>query len=283
MNTSRLVSSVSIRSVTHIDVLSEVERIIHDQVMEASQKVELIDELLRKRKVSSQVLLEDQQRLNNLKLVNQRISDREDYYQALEKGSLRLQIRVSDLIKVLAFDFGTSQKQLLDAIDYFQKKFGNIQQHNSVPIDFLSLEEKQRVITPDGKIRISLYKVLLFREMRDHIRAGALNVRSSYLYRSFEEYMIPKLQWVKDKDFLLKRASLSHLQKPAPILLKLNEELNFQFRLVNQHIGNGQRTSRYMLMQKGNGICTGTNLTKMKLRIHRTYTHKPGLCRCWKF
>ena len=70
MNTSRLVSSVSVRSVTHIDVLTEVERIIHDQVMEASQKVELIDELLRKRKVSSQVLLEDQQRLNNLKLVN---------------------------------------------------------------------------------------------------------------------------------------------------------------------------------------------------------------------
>jgi TnpA family transposase len=246
MNTSRLVSSVSIRSVTHIDVLSEVERIIHDQVMEASQKVELIDELLRKRKVSSQVLLEDQQRLNNLKLVNQRISDREDYYQALEKGSLRLQIRVSDLIKVLAFDFETSQKQLLDAIDYFQMKDGNIQQHNSVPIDFLSLEEKQRVITPDGKIRISLYKVLLFREMRDHIRAGALNVRSSYLYRSFEEYMITKLQWVKDKDFLLKRASLSHLQKPAPILLKLNEELNFQFRLVNQHIGNGQNQQVYV-------------------------------------
>ena len=181
MNTSRLVSSVSVRSVTHIDVLTEVERIIHDQVMEASQKVELIDELLRKRKVSSQVLLEDQQRLNNLKLVNQRISDREDYYQALEKGSLRLQIRVSDLIKVLAFDFETSQKQLLDAIDYFQKKDGNIPQHNSVPIDFLSLEEKQRVITSDGKIRISLYKILLFREMRDHIRAGALNVRSSYL------------------------------------------------------------------------------------------------------
>lgn len=83
MSTSRLVSSVSVRSVTHIDVLSEVERIIHDQVMEAIQKVELIDELLRKRNVSSQVLLEDKQRLNNPKLVNQRISDRKDYYQAL--------------------------------------------------------------------------------------------------------------------------------------------------------------------------------------------------------
>ena len=45
MNTSRLVSSVAVRSVTHIDVLTEVERIIHDQVLEASRKVELIDEL----------------------------------------------------------------------------------------------------------------------------------------------------------------------------------------------------------------------------------------------
>jgi len=246
MNTSRLVSSVAVRSVTHIDVLTEVERIIHDQVLEASRKVELIDELLRKRKVSSRGLLEDQQRLNNLKLVNQRISDREDYYQALEKGSLRLQIRVSDLIKVLAFDFETSQKQLLDAIEYFQKKDGNIQQHNSVPIDFLSLEEKQRVITSDGKVRVSLYKILLFKEMRDHIRAGALNVRSSYLYRSFEEYMIPKLQWIRDKDFLLKRASLSHLQKPAAILLKLNEELNYRLRLVNQHVDNGQNQQVYV-------------------------------------
>ncbi len=136
---------------------------------------------------------------------------------------MRLPIRVSELIKVLAFDLETSQKQLLDAIDYFQKKDGNIQQQNNVPIDFLSLEEKQRVITPGGRIRISLYKILFFREMRDHIRAGALNVRSSYLYRSFEEYMISKLQWIKNKDLLLKRASLSHLRKPAAIILKLNE------------------------------------------------------------
>lgn len=245
MSTSRLVSSVSVRSVTHIGTLTEVERIIHDSGLEAGRKVELIEELLRKRKVSPQALIEDQQRLVNLKLVNQRISDREDYYEALEKRSVRLQIRVSDLVKALSFDFASSQGQLRDAIVYFQAKDGNIQQSVSVPLDFLSLEERQRVLTPEGKIRISLYKILLFKEMRDHIRAGALNIKSSYLYRSFEEYMIPRAQWSREKNLLLQRASMAHLQGSGAMLLKLNKELNHHLKTANHNIESGQNQQVY--------------------------------------
>lgn len=86
MHTAQLVNSVAHRSVTHIDVLATIEKIIADTALPPVEKIAAIDQLLKKKRLSQKLLQEDEQRLKSLKEVNQRINDREDYYLALEKG-----------------------------------------------------------------------------------------------------------------------------------------------------------------------------------------------------
>lgn len=233
---AQLVHQVSRRSSTHIDALSIIESIVESLQTNDAQKIIQIKELLHQKRVSKPSLNEDQQRLKDLKTVNQSIYERDDYYQSLEKESIKLQNRVSNIIVELVFDMATSQKDIGQAVTYFQQKRGDINQNSALPIEFLEMSERQKIFTESGKIRISLYKTLLFREIREHIKAGSLNVISSYEYRSFEEYLIPRNQWNKNKESLLEKANLSKHSRVAETILILNQQLNEQFRTTNQNL-----------------------------------------------
>ncbi len=233
---AQLVNQVSRRSTTHIDALGIIESIVENGQTSDTQKVHQIKQLIYQKRVNKLVLEEDQQRLNDLKMVNQPIFERDDYYESLERESIKLQNRVSNIIIELVFDKLTSQKDILQAITFFQQKRGDIVQNSSLPIEFLEMSERQKIFAESGKLRTSLYKVLLFREIKEHIRAGSLNVLSSYEYRSFEEYLIPRSQWNKNKDSFLEKANLTKHKNPAQTLLALNQQLNEQFRITNQSL-----------------------------------------------
>jgi len=78
----------------------------------------------------------------------------------MESKSLKLQNRVSEIVKHVQFDKQTSNESLLQGIEYYKEKDGNI--GDNPPVDFLDAKEQKVLISPDGKIRVSLYKVLLF-------------------------------------------------------------------------------------------------------------------------
>ena len=45
-----------------------------------------------------------------------------------------------------------------------------------VPLDFLKVEEQDAIFNEKGKLRLSLYKILLFEEIASAIKSGALNL-----------------------------------------------------------------------------------------------------------
>ena len=245
MHTAQLVSSVAHRSITHIDVLATIEKIIADNTLPPVDKITAIDQLLKKKRLSQKLLQEDEQRLKSLKEVNQRVNDREDYYLALEKGSSKLTIKVGEIIKVLTVSATSPGKDILSAFNYYQEKNGTITPSAIVPTDFLGMEEQQRVLTPEGKLRTGLYRIFLFREIRDSIKSGALAIDSSYDYRSFEEYEIPSNLWNKEKEKLLAQAGLTTYTNPRVSLLKLNKQLNAQIKQTNEHIDLGKNKQVY--------------------------------------
>jgi TnpA family transposase len=245
MQTAQLVSSVTHRSATHINVLAAIENIIADTVMEPLIKVTLIEQLFKNKRLSQKLLKEDEQRLKALREANQKINDREDFYMAIEKSSSRLTGKVSEIIKALVASTSSSGKDVLKALLYFQEKEGSILARGSVPTDFLSMEQQQRVLTSEGKLRVGLYKVFLFEQIRDNIKSGALPIDSSYDYRSFEEYEIPSNVWNKEKDKLIEQAGLSAYKDPRVTLLRLNETLNAQIKKTNEHIEAGQNKKVY--------------------------------------
>ena len=234
--TAGLVSQVSRRADLHIDVLTEIEQTVERTDWINDRKVEHIRLLLGKKRLNPEQLTADKDRLTELKTINQPIQERADYYLALEKASLRLQVRVSAIAQVLVFDAHTAQPQLLAALRHFQERKGELTTGSAVGVDFLDMVERQHVFTETGKLRLSLYKVLLFRAMRDALRDGTLTVLSSYDYRSVDEYQIPRSQWQTYRDTYLQRAHLTHRSQPAPTLVALGEQINQQFKRTNDQL-----------------------------------------------
>ncbi|MBC7390523.1 MAG: Tn3 family transposase [Opitutaceae bacterium] len=245
MKTAQLVNNVTHRSITHIEILTEIERIITDEGMAAQEKVASIDQILKKKKLSQNQLSEDTERLKSLRETNQKVNDKEDYYHALEKSASKLVGKLAGIAQALVVSPHSTGKDIMEAVLYFQNKNGIIDSRGAVPNRFLGMEEQERVLTKEGKLRVSLYKFFLFRHMRDAIRAGELAIDSSYDYRSFEEYWISQSVWSKDKEKLIEKAGLSRYLQSRETLLKLNEKHNLQIKQTNERIALGENKHVY--------------------------------------
>lgn len=125
----------------HIDVLAQIEAIMERADLTDSQKVEQIRASLLGKRITADKLQADKLRVSELQTVNLPVQERSDYYLALEKASVRLQIRVSAIVQMLAFDPVTSQPHLLGAVRYFQERAGEITAASPAPVDFLDLAQ----------------------------------------------------------------------------------------------------------------------------------------------
>ena len=233
---TQLATQVSSRSSNHITVLQKIEAIVNDAVLSNENKVRQIQSLYHQMQVNSDQLQEDRKRLQVLTEIQQARQDNEDYYLVLEKQSIKLQNRVSAIVEHLVFDETTSGKDIVKAVNHFQIRQGLIAHTTELPISFLPMEQRQQVFHRNGKLRPSLYKVLLFCQIRDHIRAGTLNVASSYNYRSFGDFLIARSLWLKQKDALLLKVGIASYASASHSLLTLNERLNRQFAITNGNL-----------------------------------------------
>ncbi|TAE79466.1 MAG: Tn3 family transposase [Alphaproteobacteria bacterium] len=155
------------------------------------------------------------------------------YYDILEDRSLRLQNRVSPIIRTLRCDDQSGAAPILDAISYFKDKDGTISKN--APLAFLETAERAAVIQDSG-FRPSLYKSLFFIHVANALKSGQLNLQHSYKYRPLDNYLIEKQRWRDEKETLLSRANLSEFVDHKMILDKLDQELCRQYEQTNRHI-----------------------------------------------
>ena len=136
-----------------------------------------------------------------------------------------MQSKLTPILKVLRFEDtkSSTSKNIKKAIQYFQEREGSL--IAKPPMEFLSEEEKLEVL-PGGKTRVSLYKVLLFRKITDNVKSGSLNLQSSYKFKALDDYMIPKKEWQKNKEALLKQAGLEQFSDCEKVLSTLEDALN---------------------------------------------------------
>lgn len=161
------------------------------------------------------------------------------YYDLLSAKSIRLQHKVGSILKFLEFNSNTSNNPLMEAIDHYKNKDGDITKN--APTDFLSVEEKQAVTgTKDLKFNVSLYKILLFIKVADGIKSGDLSLKYSYRYLSIDEYLINKYIWNKDKNELLKKASLENFADFRSVIKILQKALHDGYNQTNNNILSGK-------------------------------------------
>jgi hypothetical protein len=167
----------------------------------------------------------------------------ESWFDVLEAGSLRLQNRLSPILRVIAFDRDDQAVKLTSAIGHFKNSDGSV--GPGAPTDFLDANERAALTRADGTFRTSLYKVLLFQHVAAAIKSGALNLSQSYKYRPMDAYLIAADRWAREKKELLERVGLTEFADPEPVLAILRDALARQYEQTNTNAA----TNPYLKMR----------------------------------
>ena len=155
----------------------------------------------------------------------------ESWFDVLEAGSLRLQNRLSPILRAITFDRNDRAASPITAIDRFKHSDGVA--GPSAPTDFLDTDERAVLLRGDGTFRTSLHKVSLFQHVAAAIKSGDLNLSQSCKYRPMDAYLIDPDRWKREKPELLERAGLAEFADPEPVLATLRKALTQQFQRTN--------------------------------------------------
>jgi TnpA family transposase len=233
------------------ETLATISAVTRDHILTDSAKVQRIRDLLAANEAAESL---DEEKLGELKaMVLTELND-DDYYAFLSAQSLRVQNRVSPILKAVTFVHEPSAQDLQTALAHFKDQDGVIDKR--APVGFLTLKELAAV-TRDNTFRISLYKALLFIHVQGGIKSGTLNLKHSYKYRPLDAYLIDRERWQQDKSLLIERAGLQAFVDPHRVLEELDEALYRQYALTNANIREG-KNSHIKFKKDGFTVATPT-------------------------
>jgi hypothetical protein len=166
-----------------LETLAKIKDVTQDRELSDTEKVQRISALLADNHVAASL---DADQIDELKAAVATELSEDDYYLILASKSVRLQNRVSPILKAVTFLAEPSARELRQAIEYFKLKDGAIDK--TAPVEFLTPDERQAV-SRDGRFSVSLYKALLFLQVQSGIKSGTLNLEHSYKYRPLDAYL----------------------------------------------------------------------------------------------
>ncbi|NOT53983.1 MAG: Tn3 family transposase [Deltaproteobacteria bacterium] len=216
------------------DPLTTIETIAFQADLAAPEKVQQIQTVFTDTRTARSAATSS---LHHLHQHVQEDSEEAEYYAVLTTQSLRLQNRVAEIVREVEFQ-GDPTTPLMQALAHYQAKVGILTQ--SVPTDFLSAAERQVVYDANGKLKVSLYKALLYLALADALKTGTINLKDSYKYRSLDDYLIPKGQWTARRTEYLQRADLLAVADGPQTLQRLAERLEQQYQQTNHRILQGE-------------------------------------------
>jgi len=213
-------------------VLKQVRAIANDNNLNDVEKICTIQVLL-KADNDDMYSAEDQLALLKQNLASEMSHDH--YHEILASRSLRLQNRVSPVVKALDFQAETGAESLMEAIKHFKEKSGIVTQ--TAPLDFLDADQRKVVLDDTQKFRPSLYKAFLFIHIAHAIKSGNLNMEHAYKYRPLDDYVISRERWENEKEQLLEDAGMQEFADPEALLSKLDDALYQRYLHTNQNLG----------------------------------------------
>ncbi len=235
-----------------LDILQEIKNIINTEKSNFD-KVKAIEYFFVGNKDETHFSLLKNQ-LAKIEGESDQIIKNTDYYIILEQKSRKIQNRVSEIIKNIDFDEISSNTYLIEAILYFKKKNGVLSL--DVPKNFIDESLQEILIDQNKKLRVSLYKVLLFEKIATSIKSGAVTLDYSYKYRAFNDYLISKNSWDINKSELLIRAGINNYFLFDKVKSDLKLTLHKQYKKTNETIINGN--NNFAKKSKNNKISVTT-------------------------
>ncbi|MEQ8882664.1 MAG: Tn3 family transposase [Cyclobacteriaceae bacterium] len=153
-------------------------------------------------------------------------------------GYRRLNNRVGGILRILNFNRESSNKDIIEAIDFLKQDRRSTK--SKWPVRFINDRNRKTIKELEDAPAFSLYKVLLFIEISNHIKAGSLNLSNSDKYRAVEEYLIAEDEWRNHKETLMRRAGLNLESTGTKFIQRLKYELDSQYEKTNQDVHNNE-------------------------------------------
>lgn len=224
--------SMSYRDKT--DLLTKIYSVVNTDGLSAEEKVTQIKLLMGEEETPDPSIMACIEKLNEH--IEHTLND-DYFYNVLEKQSVSLQNKLSNIVKCLDFHAMSATSPLLEAINYFKDLEKSVD--NNAPIHFLEPQDIAHLRDDKGKIRPSLYKALLFIKIASVIKSGEINLHYSYRYLSIDEYLIDKTAWARARQEYLARAELSAYSTLKETMVPLRKKLEYQYHKTNESISNG--------------------------------------------
>ena len=209
----------------------EIKNVVFNDTLTDAQKIQTVQSMFLKQTNPSVETIEEQ--ISKLEMDYRLVKD-DRYYDFLEDCSIKLQNRVSEIIKHICFDQNSSDQKIIDAINYYKHTDGTI--GKDAPRDFLDPDQERVVFADDKKPRVSLYKVFLFHKIASGIKSGALNLLYSYKYRPFDQCLISKKTWEENRQSLLAKSGLTGFKDFNKVINEISAIINSQFDVTNRRI-----------------------------------------------
>ena len=107
------------------------------------------------------------------------------YYQVLEKKGKRIVRRLAPVVQALTFQAEPGAQAVLAALStlHLPPRACDL----TVPMTFLTPVERRAVQHPEGTLRVTLYKMLLFVHLMRCLKSGTINLLDSYKYRPLDD------------------------------------------------------------------------------------------------
>lgn len=210
-------------------LIDDISKIAKSPILSDKGKINEINTLLNEHEKQQNAL--EQQKIERFEKSLDHLEKNKDYFDILEKLSVKLQRRITDIAKVLIFNNESSDKTLMLAIQHLVENDGQIKPQ--APIEFFANEEREVLFDENNRIRTSLYKILLFIHICDAIKSGELNLQYSYRYKAIHEYLIDNEIWSKHRDHLIKSAQLENFADCKKMMDQLKKCLEEKYKVVN--------------------------------------------------
>lgn len=253
-----------------VDYAKSADAIIHviydinqDNTLQLSEKNERTLQLIESYLIASDDgLVNGCEKLGNL---NDDKKSQVGYFEKLSVFSRSIHLKLAPFIKCLEFDEENSSKHIIEAIDYFKRNDGKIE--NDAPVQFLNKNEKDAlyrvkvakvpasieevvpvpdetgpVLPVERQINRSLYKTLFFLSVAKAIKSRTLTLLFSYRYKANNRYLIPKDVWDKNRSDFIAAAGLEKYQDVEQVLKDLKENLKQSYAKINSNIINGNNS-----------------------------------------
>ena len=174
--------------------------------------------------------------INNNKLDKKEL--KRVFYEGIQQ---KISLNIRYLFLHLTFKGMSGNTDLMEAIDFTKPILVKGKSLTKVAIEELPClfipNHQRKYFYKDGALLVKRYEFYMLQTIRNRIDSGDIYIPDSFVFKSFDQDLIPREYWQRNKQAILESIEAPRLRKPIKELLaELKQELAAKFKRVNESI-----------------------------------------------